>query len=127
MASSSTPPQPPASLQRQATFVAGSGNGGGGTSSGVIGMGMAAGQQQLESATTADTAGSGAQVEGHEFFRRVRGTLPPDRFRLFLNAIKELNEHRKSKADVLVSVRQLLGEHSDLFSQFEQMMRNHRD
>ncbi|KAG1678977.1 hypothetical protein FOA52_013040 [Chlamydomonas sp. UWO 241] len=70
-----------------------------------------------------DSPGSGAQIDGKQFFQVARSKLSYEQFSQFLHNIKELNAGRQNRDETLSRVRDIFGyQHHDLFAVFEQLL-----
>ena len=77
------------------------------------------------SAAASPAAGAG-KVDGKEFFRRARARLSYERFSQFLQNIKDLNAHKRTRAETLQKAREIFGEtNDDLYETFETLLVKH--
>jgi hypothetical protein len=64
--------------------------------------------------------------EGRDFFRTARARLPPDVFTAFLNSIKALNAHTRTRTQTLEDAAVLFGaSNDDLYRDFEALLAAH--
>ena len=62
-------------------------------------------------------------MDGKEFFRRARARLSYERFSQFLQNIKDLNAHKRTRAETLQKAREIFGEtNDDLYETFETLL-----
>lgn len=67
-----------------------------------------------------------ARVDGKEFFRRARARLSYEQFSAFLQNIKDLNAHRKTREEALGRAKEIFGsEGADLYASFEGLLSRH--
>lgn len=69
---------------------------------------------------------SPARVDGKEFFRRARARLSYEQFSAFLQNIKDLNAHRRTREEALKRAKEIFGpDGADLYASFEGLLSRH--
>ncbi len=72
-----------------------------------------------------DAAPADGVPDGKSFFRTARSRLSPDTFAAFLESIKSLNAHKRTRAQTLDDAAILFENNHDLYVAFEQLLQAH--